>query len=121
MKNPEHNRAPRPDADLLRDFVSSRSEAAFSALVEKYLGMVLGTARRHTGNNALAEEIAQNVFAIIASKAPGLKATPTIAGWIHRVTMVECTAALRKEHNRDEKMKRVTEQLLPDAQGLDVW
>lgn len=121
MTNPEQNPATRPDADLLRDYVRSGSEAAFSVLVEKYLGMVLGIARRRTGSSTLAEDVAQNVFTIFARKARGLKATPTIAGWIHRVAMVECAAALRKEHNRDQKMKRVTEQLLNDAEGQDVW
>lgn len=71
---------PRPDTDLLREFVTSRSESAFSALVGKYLGMTLGIARRRTGHQQLAEDIAQNVFAILARKAPGLKATPTLAG-----------------------------------------
>jgi hypothetical protein len=35
--------------------------------------------------------------------------------------MVECAAALRKEHNRDEKMKRVTEQLITESEGQEVW
>ena len=60
------------DAALLRAFVASGSEEAFAALVEKYLGMVLGIAARRTGDHALAEEIAQNVFAVLARKARAL-------------------------------------------------
>lgn len=110
-----------PDADLLRAYVSDRSEQAFQALVEKYLGMTLGIARRRCGRPDLAEEIAQNVFAILARKADGLKATPTLAGWIYRVTMVECAATLRRERKRADKMKEYADHARIAADGEEFW
>ena len=57
------------DAELLREFCDRGSEAAFKSLVEAHLGLVVGAALRRTGNRALAEEISQTVFAILARKA----------------------------------------------------
>jgi DNA-directed RNA polymerase specialized sigma24 family protein len=50
------------DAELLRAFAKARDEAAFSEIVRRHVVMVHSTALRLTGQAALAEEIAQNVF-----------------------------------------------------------
>src|SRR5688572_13007456 len=84
------------DDGLLQAFASHGSQDAFRALVEKYLGLVRGIARRGLGDPQAAEEVAQNVFTILARKAQRLKATPSLAGWIHRVTVIECADALRR-------------------------
>lgn len=121
MTDRNHQPREHPDHELLRAYVTSRSESAFQALVQKYLGMTLGIARRRTGSPDLAEEIAQNVFAILARKAAGLKATPTLAGWIYRVAMVECTAALRRERKRADKMKEYADHAQIAADGEEFW
>ena len=63
--------ANRPDpARLLEAFVASnRCDQAFAALVGSLDGLVYSSALRRTGNAQLAEEVAQNVFAIMARKA----------------------------------------------------
>lgn len=95
------------DETLLRAFVSSGHEESFAALVQKYLGLALGIAMRRTGNRALAEEIAQNVFTILARKAGRLAGQPSLAGWIHRTTMIECAEAMRREYAYQRKMKKL--------------
>lgn len=117
------NRQPESSTDtaLLEEFVRKGSELAFTELVERYLGLVLGVARRRIGNETLAEDIAQATFAILARKAAGLKATPTIAGWLYRVTMIECTAAIRRQLDQESKMKTITEQVRLEADGDSVW
>ena len=53
---------------LLKEFLQSeRSEKSFARLVEVTGGLVYGSAFRRTGDRALAEEVAQNVFVILAS------------------------------------------------------
>jgi RNA polymerase sigma factor (sigma-70 family) len=111
----------RSDEALLRAFAGSGSEKAFGALVEKYLGMVLGIATRRTGDRALAEEIAQDVFTILARKAKGLKTGSTLAGWIHRVTVIECAEARRREISHRTKMNTVSRHLASELDGRDVW
>lgn len=95
------------DEKLLRAFVASGHEESFTALVQKYLGLALGIAARRTGNRSLAEEIAQNVFTILARKAGRLAGRPSLAGWIHRTTMIECAEAMRREYAHQRKMKKL--------------
>jgi RNA polymerase sigma factor (sigma-70 family) len=109
------------DEALLRAFAGSGSEKAFGVLVEKYLGLVLGTALRRTGDRSLAEEIAQNVFTVLARKAKGLKPGSTLAGWIHRVTVIECAEAMRREISHQTKMNAVSRHLASELDGRDVW
>jgi RNA polymerase sigma factor (sigma-70 family) len=109
------------DEALLQSFADSGSQDAFGALVRKYLGMVLGVAIRRTGDRAMAEEIAQNVFTILARKARGLKCGATLAGWIHRVTAIECADALRRKLSHQTKMNTVSQHLLSELDGREVW
>ncbi len=62
----------RSDGALLEAFVTRSDENAFRQLVDRYLDMVSGVALRRTGDHRLAEEIAQNIFIVLARKAPGL-------------------------------------------------
>src|SRR5436305_1316065 len=57
------------DHELLAEFVKNDSEAAFSALVARYVSLVYSTALRHTSNPHHAEEVTQAVFIILARKA----------------------------------------------------
>ena len=58
----------------LEAFLTDRSDAAFEQLVAEHLGLVYGCALRRTRNPELAEDIAQQVFTILARKAPRLNA-----------------------------------------------
>ena len=102
--------APDEDQKLLSEFVRSRSEQAFSALVEKYAPMVFNAAFRKTGDRPTAEEITQNVFTILARKAAKLKRGSVLAGWLYRTAMFECSHALRKASSHKRKMKALAEQ-----------
>jgi RNA polymerase sigma factor (sigma-70 family) len=109
------------DEALLQAFTNCGSESAFAKLVEKYLGMVLGVATRRTGDRALSEEIAQNVFTVLARKAKELKPGSTLAGWIHRVTIIECAEAMRRELSHQSKMNAISRHLASEFDGRDVW
>jgi RNA polymerase sigma factor (sigma-70 family) len=88
------------DAQLIEAFCKSRAEAAFRSLVERHLPLVLGTARRITGDNGLAEEIAQTVFILLAQKAPSLREGTVVSGWLYRTTCFVAKRALRGELRR---------------------
>jgi RNA polymerase sigma factor (sigma-70 family) len=118
---PRFASAPTSDSELLRQFVTSGSESAFAQLVEKYLGMVLGVAMRRTGDRRQAEEIAQSVFTALARKGRSLKAGVSLAPWIHRVTLIECAEATRRELNHRSKMNAVSQHLASQREGRDVW
>lgn len=92
--------------EALRSFVESGSGAAFAALAQRYAGLVYGAARRRTGSHELAEEVAQNVFTILARKAPALARTGTpLAAWLHRAAVLESSQAARRETTRQRAMK----------------
>ena len=103
------------DDELLQRFLASGSdgERAFAALVEKYAGLVFTIALRRIGNREVAEEIAQNVFTILARKAWRIRAEAGLASWLHRATMLEAAKHLRTEYRRKRKMDELSK--LPAA------
>lgn len=113
----------RRDSELLANFVSHRDEDSFEALVDKYLPLVLGVAIRRTGSRAIAEEIAQNVFTLLAQKARRLRSHPTIGGWLMKTTAFESMRANEKEQTRRRNMNEFQDELrVPtvDLPGSDV-
>ncbi|MEM7387524.1 MAG: sigma-70 family RNA polymerase sigma factor, partial [Verrucomicrobiota bacterium] len=89
----------------LASFVASHDEEAFRQLAERYSGMVYASALRRTGSPEAAEEIVQNVFIVLARKAPSLLRHPSLSGWLFRAAMLESANYLRRESKRCERMK----------------
>ncbi|HSH16337.1 MAG TPA: sigma factor, partial [Verrucomicrobiae bacterium] len=74
-------------ATLLREFLATRSEAAFSALVRSQIDLVYSAARRIcSGDTHLAEDITQTVFADLARKAARLPGDIVLSAWLYRHT-----------------------------------
>ena len=71
--------------------------------------MVYHTALRLTANPSLAEEVTQNVFTILARKAPRLQAGSGIGGWLHRTATYEASKIKRAERRRAAKMKELAD------------
>lgn len=90
------------DVQLLREFVEHRSDAAFRALVERHAGMVHGSALRMVRDAAMAEEVAQAVFILLARKAAGFRSGIVLAGWLHQTTRFVAREALRAELRRQQ-------------------
>ena len=109
------------DQSLLKRFNQTGSEEAFRTLVAQHLGMVIGVAERRRGNRTLAEEVAQDVFSVLARKAKELGKHPSLTGWLYRTTLNECAMAHRRDHNHARKMKELSERLESDANGASVW
>jgi RNA polymerase sigma factor (sigma-70 family) len=102
------------DAELLQEYASSGSEAAFRALVERHLPLVHSAALRQVGDPALAEDIAQAAFIILARKAGELSSGTILAGWLFRTTRHIAARAVRSEQRR-----RRREQEALQMQGAD--
>src|SRR5688572_17842855 len=89
------------DAQLLRQFVETRSGAAFAELVHRHLPLVYSTASRQLGENRnLAEDIAQSVFVLLAEKSSTLLHHPSLAGWLHTATHFKVARDLRNARRR---------------------
>lgn len=89
------------DSELLRHYVETQSESAFTALVQRHIGLVYSVALRRVGGDAhLAEDVAQMVFTTLARKGASLCDRPTLAGWLHTSTHLAAAAVVRRECRR---------------------
>src|SRR5690349_2556344 len=89
-----------PDSQLVRAYAVEGSEPAFQMLVARHIHLVYATALRQAGDAGIAEEVTQNVFVSLARKAPRLGGMETLAGWLHRATLLEAKARVRSELRR---------------------
>lgn len=101
---------PASDAELLQQYEKANSEPAFSALVARYQGMVLGAAFRRTGNLELAKEIAQEVFATLARKARFLTNRTSIGGWLHQAAVYQASRTAQSEARRHARQEHFAKE-----------
>jgi RNA polymerase sigma factor (sigma-70 family) len=95
------------DAALLRHYVANRSEAAFTELVRRHIGLVHATALRRVGGDAhLADDVTQTVFITLARKAPTLLGRSSLAGWLYLSTQLAAAGVVRGEQRR--KAREIT-------------
>jgi RNA polymerase sigma factor (sigma-70 family) len=108
---------PQSDDDLLREFVKARSEPAFTALVERHGGMVLGVCRRILGHAQDAEDAYQAAFLVLARKAPGLVGTGPLGPWLYGVARrVALKALTRRPRELADLDPALTAGLLADEE-----
>ncbi len=99
------------DTELLERFRRGE-QYAFTLLVERYRGLVYGTAIRITQSHALAEEVTQQTFAILAQREfQGRSRPKLLGGWLHQTASFTAMRALRKEIRHRNKLNRFQEEL----------
>ena len=114
MKAHRHRTDPHK---LLEAFLASgRSESSFTELVGSLGDLVYTSALRRSQNSQLAEEITQNVFAILARKASSLRQHPALMAWIFETTRLEAARALRTE----KRHQRRTAALSSEAKSQEA-
>ena len=91
------------DIDLeLLERIRSGDYSAFETLVSRYERKVYALALKLTGNQADAEEIAQDVFLTIYQKLDTFRGESLLSSWIYRVT---ANAAFMKLRDRRKRAK----------------
>jgi RNA polymerase sigma factor (sigma-70 family) len=94
------------DQTLLQHYVAERSQSAFAALVRRHMDFVYFAALRCTWGDAhRAEDVALQVFILLARKAPLLVARKKLAGWLYASA---CHAA--RVSNRTEVRRAARDQ-----------
>jgi RNA polymerase sigma factor (sigma-70 family) len=107
------------DAELVQRYAADNSEASFQAIVSRYLPLVYSAAVRQVRNPAMAEDVAQVVFIVLARKAAHLSSGTVLPAWLFRTTRHVASRALRTEIRRQ---KREQEALhMQTTETNDLW
>ena len=77
------------DFELLREFVRQGRQPAFATLARRHLDLVFATALRKVEDAGGAEEIAQNVFSVLARKAWQFAPDDSLSAWPHKPGLLE--------------------------------
>src|SRR3954469_25254903 len=111
------------DTELLRRYAEENSEAAFTELVERRLGLVYAVALRQTRDAHLAQEIAQTVFTRLERKASSLARQPVLAGWLYRSAQFAASDAMRTEWRRQvrEQEAHTMNEILSEDRSAGDW
>ncbi len=109
------------DAKLLSDYATTRSEEAFSTLVERHVSLVYSSALRQVCDPHLAEEITQAVFIIFSRKAGSLGKETVLAGWLCRTARFVACNALKTENRRRRREQEAYMESLLNEPEPDVW
>jgi RNA polymerase sigma factor (sigma-70 family) len=88
------------DNELLRDYLATGSESAFTELVDRYIDLVYSAARRQLRDTHLAEDIAQAVFIVLARNASGIRNPAMLGAWLVKTTRQTACNAIRFERCR---------------------
>ena len=104
----------RRDWILLRQFVDKNSQEAFRELTTRYIGLVFGTTLRELGDRAMAEDVTQAVFLILARKAHSFRPNIILAAWLFdtcKFTAKNAQSIERRRLLREQKMAMEIQQL----------
>jgi RNA polymerase sigma factor (sigma-70 family) len=88
------------DQKLLRDYAEQQSEAAFAAIVQRYVDLVYSTALRLCCDAHAAKDVTQGVFVVLAQNARQLTDRPALAGWLHSTARNLAVKTIRSDVRR---------------------
>jgi RNA polymerase sigma factor (sigma-70 family) len=91
---------PDEDAALIRRYVDDGSDAAFTQLVHRHVNLVYASALRQLRDPALAEDVTQAVFVVLARKAKSLRREVVLGGWLLNTVRFIAQDARRKQLRR---------------------
>jgi RNA polymerase sigma factor (sigma-70 family) len=96
---------PKTISNDLALFSKNGDEAAFRRVVDALSGLAFSSAMRRSADRGMAEEVTQNVFAILARKASKLHGHSSLEGWIFTTTRYEAAMAMRKRQQHLRKLE----------------
>src|SRR5204862_6444818 len=97
------------DFELLQRFTRDGEQSAFADVVRRHLNLVYGTALRKLEDPGAAQEVAQNVFAVLARKAWGFAPDDSLPAWLHKAALLESKSWLRGELGRRRREETAAE------------
>jgi RNA polymerase sigma factor (sigma-70 family) len=108
------------DRQLLEQFATSKDEAAFTALVQRYGPQVLGVCRRILGNDHDADDAFQATFLVLAAKAGSVGWHESIGSWLYNVAYHIAAKSRRgATRRRQHELRAATMAPKDTASSLD--
>jgi RNA polymerase sigma factor (sigma-70 family) len=108
------------DTELLDQYARLGDGAAFGVLVQRHIGLVYASARRHVGDVHLAEDVTQAVFVLLAAKAPGLRHQAALPAWLLTATRYASKDALKMCQRRRRHEAAAAQAALQGGQFRSV-
>src|SRR5581483_9939680 len=110
------------DMDLVREYASHQTEEAFTTLVSRHISLVHSAALRQVRDPALAEEITQTVFIILARKADSLSSKVILPGWLYQTTRYVSAAAMKIKYRRQHREQQAQiEAMIHEHKSDSAW
>jgi RNA polymerase sigma factor (sigma-70 family) len=103
------------DHVLLAEYAATGAEQAFQQLVERHVALVYSAAWRQTTNHALAQDVTQAVFVILARKAKALRRETVLAGWLFRAARYASLDARKMDARRQAREEEVARMQQSEA------
>jgi RNA polymerase sigma factor (sigma-70 family) len=110
-----------PDRELLERFVADHDEVAFTALVERHGGLVLGVCRRILRNEHDAEDACQATFLVLTRKAGTIRKGDSLASWLYGVAGRIARKLQAEAQRRSSDDVLAAEVAGPDTTGEITW
>ena len=98
--------------ELVGEYARHHSEEAFAALVSRHVNLVFSVALHQLRDTALAEEVTQAVFMILARKAGSLGPKTILSAWLCRTAQYAAANVSKAERRRKHREQETYMQSL---------
>lgn len=106
---------------LLQEYATGRSEAAFTALVSRHINLVYSAAMRSVNNPHQAEDITQSVFVILARKSRALRSGTVLSGWLYQTARLTAANFVRTEMRRQHREQQAVIESTMNDTDPEAW